>query len=108
MPPTLKSRSRCPACGRREKRSSEQNARYWAIVARVTKDLRGDGGAEYDLRAWHAWFKFRFLGGEDVKLPNGYVMTQPKSSADEDTPEFSDYMTAVEAWAAERGVYLSE
>jgi hypothetical protein len=35
-------------------------------------------------------------------------LTEPNSSAEEDTPEFSDYMTAVEAWAAERGVFLDE
>lgn len=101
------SRSRCPACGRRETRSTEANRRYWAIVAEVSEKLKPHGIA-YGTKHWHAWFKSRFIGCEDIKLPNGATLTQPLSSHDLEPPEFSDYMTAVEAWAAEQGVYLSE
>jgi hypothetical protein len=99
---------RCPACGRRERRSTEQNNRYWAIVRQVAGRLKGYEGRHYGVDDWHRWFKFHFLGGEDRMLPNGYVYTEPRSTAEEDTPEFSDFMTQVEAWAAERGVFLDE
>jgi hypothetical protein len=101
------SRSRCPACGRREKRSNEQNRRYWKLVALVAENVKPDGHA-YAVKAWHLWFKSRFLGCTEVQLPNGAVLTEPCSSADEDTDAFSDFMTQVEAWAAERGVFLDE
>jgi hypothetical protein len=101
------SRSRCPACGRREKRSSEANRRYWALVTEISEKLKPQGVA-YGITPWHEWLKSRFLGCEDMRLPNGATMTQPLSSSDLEPPEFSDYMTAVEAWAAEQGVYLSE
>lgn len=103
----MKSPSRCPACGRREKRSSAQNKRYWAIVARVAEGCHPQGDT-YSVPTWHKWFKSHFLGCTETKLPNGATLTEPNSSADEDTPEFSDYMTAVEAWAAEHGVYLDD
>jgi hypothetical protein len=101
------SRSRCPACGRREKRSSEQNKRYWAIVSELSTNCH-PAGATYGIRAWHTWLKSHFLGCEDMLLPNGAVLTEPHSSADLEPEEFSDFMTKVEAWAAERGVFLSE
>jgi hypothetical protein len=101
------SRSRCPACGRREKRSSEANRRYWQLVSVIAETVK-PGGAAYGVNAWHLWLKSRFLGCTDTKLPNGAVLTEPNSSADLDADEFSDFMTAVEAWAAERGAFLSE
>ncbi len=99
--------ARCPACGRREKRSSEANRRYWKLVSALSETLKPDGAA-YGINAWHLWLKSRFLGCEDVKLPNGATIAEPHSSADLDPEEFSNYMTAVEAWAAERGCYLDE
>ncbi len=98
---------RCPACGRREKRSSEANRRYWAIVTAVAQKVKPQGVA-YEITPWHTWFKSKFIGCEDIRLPNGAVITQPLSSSDLDPPEFSDYMTAVEAWAGEHGVWLDE
>ena len=73
----------------------------------MSETLKPEGSA-YGVSAWHLWLKSRFLGCEDVRLPNGAVLTEPHSSADLDPTEFSDYMTAVEAWAAERGVFLDE
>jgi hypothetical protein len=35
-------------------------------------------------------------------------MSIPRSTADLSVDEFSDYMTAVEAWANARGVWLDE
>jgi len=35
-------------------------------------------------------------------------VTIVRSSADLDVDAFSDYMTKVEAWAAERGVFLED
>lgn len=98
---------RCPACGRREQRSSEANRRYWKLVATVAETLR-PAGQIHGAEAWHLWFKSRFLGCQDVRLPNGVVLTVPHSSADLDTVEFATYMEQVEAWAAEHGAHLDE
>lgn len=63
-------------------------------------------GRTFSADQWHVYAKSRWIGCEDVTLPNGKTLAIPKSSAALDTAEFADYMTAVEAWAAEHGVYL--
>lgn len=98
---------RCPTCGRREKRSSDANRRYWALLAKLSDGLRPDG-RQFPPNAYHLYYKQKFMGCDDVEMPNGQVMTVPRSTADTDTPEFADYVTKVEADAAERGIYLED
>lgn len=98
---------RCPACGRRERRSTSANSRYWKLVALVSENVK-PGGNTFGIEAWHEWVKSKWLGCEDVRLPNGVTLVVPNSSADLDPSEFSDFMTAFEAWAAERDVYLPD
>jgi hypothetical protein len=98
---------RCPTCGRRERRSSQANARYWALLAKLADTLR-PGGNAYSPATLHIYYKQRFLGCDDVSLPNGKTLTIPRSTANTDSPEFAEYVTQVEADAAERGVYLDD
>lgn len=65
-------------------------------------------GELFSVETWHTWAKSRFLGCDEVKMPNSKTLLIPKSSADLDTAEFSDFMTAVEAFANERGVWLED
>jgi hypothetical protein len=96
---------RCPSCGRKHRRSNPANARYWLLLHRIAEEL-APGGKKYSAEQWHTYAKSRWIGCDDVTLPNGKTMTIPKSSAALDTAEFNDYVTQVEAWAGERGVYL--
>jgi hypothetical protein len=98
---------RCPTCRRLMRRSSQANARYWLLLHLIAESIR-PGGVSYSAEVWHAYMKSRFLGCDDVRLPNGRVLTIPKSSADLDTDLFGDYMTKVEAWASERNVFLDD
>lgn len=88
-------------------RSTEANRRYWSLLHALADKLKPQGVA-YSAETWHLYCKSRFLGADDVRLPNGKTMTIPKSSADLDVSEFSDYMTQVEAWANERGCFLED
>lgn len=97
--------SRCPTCGRRAKRSTEANRRYWAILHDVSEQVKPEW-VRYSAEVWHTYFKTKFLGAEEIKLPNGKTIIKPHSSADLDRGEFNDYMTQVEAWAAQRGIVL--
>jgi hypothetical protein len=97
---------RCPTCGRKRKRSSAQNRMYWALLTMMA--AREWSGERYSVKAFHIYYREKFLGCEDVKLPNGKVETMPLSTAEADTPEFSDYFDKVQADAAERGVYLAD
>ena len=96
---------RCPTCGRREKRSNPANARYWLLLHLIASKLRPDGNT-YSADAFHVYYKSRFLGCDDVALPNGRTLTIPRSTAQLESAEFANYAAQVEADAAERGVYL--
>ena len=99
--------TRCPTCGRRKTRSNNANARLWLLYHKMSDKLKPQGNA-YTAETWHEYCKSRFLGMDDVKLPNGKVIHKAKSSADLSTEEFSEFMAAVESWAMEHGVYLDE
>ena len=90
----------------RKARSNEQNRRYWALLNEIAA-LKVQG-RRYEADAWHEYFKGRFIGKEEVTLPNGETFNRPLSTKGLDVIEFSDYMTQVEAWAAEHGILLGE
>jgi hypothetical protein len=97
---------KCKTCGREEPRSSEQNRRYWKILGLLAeKPVQGN---RFSSEAWHIYLKFKFLGAEDIKIPNGKVLTQAKSTAGLTKPDFNDYMTMVEIWCNEHDIYLDE
>ena len=98
---------RCPTCKRRIRRSSEANRRYWLVLHTVAEQIKPEG-QQYSAETWHNYFKMRFIGAEDFKLPNGKVIVMPKSSAELDKGEFHEYAEQVELWANARGVYLDE
>lgn len=102
--PTIK---KCPTCGRRTKRTSEQNRRLWALYAMMASRLK-PGGNLYTPEQYHIFAKLKFLGAVEHKLPNGSTMTIPNSSADLDVSEFTEFLTQVEAWAAEHNVWLED
>ena len=99
--------NRCPACGRLQKRSSEANRRYWLLLHLIAEKITPEGN-RYSAEQWHIYAKSRWLGCDEMKLPNGKTLLIPKSSADLDTADFNDFMTAVEAWASERDVFLDD
>ena len=98
---------RCPACHQKLRRSNDQNRRLWAIYAAISDKLKPKGET-YSMDTWHLYCKARWLGADDVRLPNGKVIVMPKSTADLDRDAFGDYMTQVEAWANEHGVWLED
>lgn len=65
-------------------------------------------GQTFSTQAWHSYFKQRFLGIEEIRMPNGRVVQEVRSTADLSVPAFGDYMTQVEAWAADHHVFLDE
>ena len=98
---------RCPTCHRKHRRSNPANARYWLLLHAIAEKVKPGGNAA-SADTWHLWAKSKFLGCDDVKLPSGKTLTIPRSTAALDTAEFNDYMTAVEAWAATRDVWLDD
>lgn len=105
--PATSPSDRCPTCGRKKKRSTDANARYWSLLFKIADQYKPDG-QQFSAETWHLQCKAYWLGKVDVTLPDGSVVVSPKSTADLSVDEFSDYMTKVEAWAASRDVYLDE
>ena len=64
-------------------------------------------GTKYNIAAWHTYFKMKFLGAEEITLPNGKEMIRANSTKLNVT-EFNEYMTQVEIWANDHNIYLDE
>jgi len=99
--------NRCPTCGRARTRSSEQNRRYWSLINEIAEKVLPDG-IQYSAKTWHEYFKLKYLGTIEIKLPNGKTVETTASSAGLETADFTDYMTRVEEWASTRNVFLPE
>lgn len=78
----------------KSKRNSAQNKLLWATYNEIA-DLTGKSAD-----AWHWWFKCNLIGYDEVEV-NGEVTKLPHSTTRLDVKEFSDYVTRVQAWAAE-------
>lgn len=98
-------RKRCPACGREPRRSNAQNSMYWLLLHRISaKMLSG----KHSVDSWHLYFRSLFLGCNDIVLPNSKVVSIPTSTTTLDVAEFSAYYDKLEAWAAEKDIWLDE
>lgn len=99
---------RCPTCKRLRKRSNPANARMWLLLHMIAEKVKPEG-RQYSAESFHAWFKQRFLGMDEIKLPSGKVVQYPKSTAELDSAEFALYMDKLEQYAAEKwDVYLED
>lgn len=98
---------RCPTCRQLKRRTNPANARYWLLLHLIADNVKPEG-QQHAPETWHVYFKQRYIGVDEVKMPNGHVINIPKSSADLDTAEFATFMASVESWAMERNVYMDE
>ena len=87
-------------------RTSAQNKRYWAILGEIA--ATPVQGRRFEPESWHEYFKGRFIGKEEVKLPNGETFNRPISTTTLDVVQFGEYMTQIEAWAAGHGILFGE
>lgn len=77
------------------KRSSEANARYWALLGEIADQVQVNG-RRYSKDVWHEHFKDMFAPKED-----GPGRLLPISTAQMNTEQFNRYMTQIEAHAAQ-------
>lgn len=89
------------------KRSQLQNRRYWAVLRNIEEQIELDGQA-YSVETWHRYFRGKYIGVSEIPMPGGDVQVEPLSTTKLTVAEFGDYMTAIEAWAAENGVVFDE
>lgn len=98
---------RCPVCGQLPKRSTDANRAYWALLHDISEGVEVHDKS-YTAEQWHEYFKQKLLGAEELSLPNGKTVQRARSTSSLDKDEMSDYMTTIEAFAAERGVFREE
>jgi len=91
---------------RHGRRSVEQNRRYWALLSEIA--AHEVQGQRFMTDSWHEFFKGKFIGKEEVKLPWGELYNRPISTTTLDVGQFSEYMTQIEAWAAQHGIVLGD
>jgi hypothetical protein len=85
----------------RPRRSTEQNARYWAMLTALSEQVPV-GGRHRDKEVWHHYFRARFLPARDtLRLPGGVEVPVPISTTTLSVADMGDYMTQIEAWCLE-------
>lgn len=81
-------------------RSTQQNRFYWgAVLATIHEQVFVDG-RHYDTETWHEYFARKFCAHEDVLMPDGEVVSRRKSTAKMSVAEFNEYLSRVQAHAA--------
>lgn len=100
--------AKCPTCGRDKKRTLPQNARLHALITEIAANVKAKDGLYHHTEWWKVMFKDRWLGYEEFTRPDGVVITKLKSTADCDVDELNEFMTKVEVFAAEKGIWVEE
>lgn len=98
----------CPTCGRPPKLSDPQRDRYFAMIGNL---LQHPKLAHLTKTQLDLYFRDKFLGGEEITLPNGKVVYQPhrlNRKAGPDVPTMSEFMDKIDGWCAEVGVWEVE
>ncbi|MGE6580379.1 recombination protein NinB [Vreelandella aquamarina] len=91
----------------KDKRSLEQNKRYWALLREVSACIWVEGRTFADV-VWHEQFKRWFIGCNERVLPDGSTELSGISTTSLSVEDFGKYMMQIEAWAAEQGYPLME
>ena len=78
------------------KRSIEQNRRYWLILGEIAENGWIDG-KRFSTESWAEYFKGKFIGFEET--PDGRQIGISTTTLD--VAAFADYMTRIEAYAAQ-------
>lgn len=89
------------------KRTGAQNRIYWALLNMIADQLKVKG-VVYNAATWNEYLKQRYLGCNDITLPNGKVLTMPVSTTTLTKEEFAEYFEKCMAWAAEHSVVLPD
>ncbi len=80
-------------------RSTEQNKLYWSLLRDIAESAVVDG-KRFASDVWHEYFKARFIGTEDINLPDGRQITRPISTTTLTKAQFSELVEKVTAYAS--------
>lgn len=77
------------------KRSTQANARYWALLEEISGQAYVDG-KRFSREAWHTYFREQYAPKED-----GPAGLTPMSTSHMDKETFQRYVTMIELYAVE-------
>lgn len=90
----------------KQKRSTDQNAKLHAMIADLAAHAWIDG-RQYDEETWKEYIRCKFIGTEEVDLPDGRRTMRGLPTSSLSVEEFANLITQVQAWAAsELGIEL--
>ena len=89
-----------------KKRSLSANGLYHMWLKQLADHFSKKAGP-YCSDEMHDLMKHQFLGYEDRLIGKTMIGHQLRSTANLDTPEFSEYMSKIEAWAADHGCLVT-
>lgn len=79
-------------------RSKDQNRLLHWYLQRIADNAWVDG-KQYEMLTWKEYFKGKFIGYEDVLLPDGRVIQQAISTTTLSLEDFSDFITKIECYS---------
>lgn len=82
----------------KSKRSLEQNARLHALLTDIAANAWVDG-RQYDLETWKEYFRQKFIGTEEIHLPDGKRIERGISTTTLDVGAFTTFMQNIEEYA---------
>lgn len=80
------------------KRSSEQNRKLHALLAEIAENVCIDG-RYYSAEVWKEQVRRRFIGTEEIELPDGTRIERGISTTTLNVSQFSELIERVTAWA---------
>lgn len=83
-----------------QKRTAEQNRFYFGPVLRQIAEQAWVDGHQFSTEAWHEYLAEKFCPRVEFVLPKGEVRSRRKSTSEMTVKEFADYVTVVQAHAA--------
>jgi hypothetical protein len=96
----------CPCCGARQKRSNQQNRRLHEIFRQIV-EWPAVSKKGFTVEQVKSYLKDRYLGYDEIRLPNGKLIQQLRSTAELNTEELNQFMLHCEMWCAEVGIPLN-
>ena len=82
----------------KSKRSSEQNSRLHALLSEVAAHAWIEG-RQFDMETWKEYFRQKFIGTEEIMLPDGRRIERGISTTTLDVGAFSQFMDQITEYA---------
>lgn len=82
----------------RAKRSAEQNRLFHALLNTIAESATV-GGKYFDVDTWKEHIRRKFIGTEEINLPDGARLERGIGTSSLTVPEFTLLIERVQAWA---------